>query len=373
MIINIASSGGRTHMLDTARELAKCGHVVRFYSYVPTKRAMKYGLPKECSYSLYYWVFPFLVLFKLFGFGGWRTYLYNRFCDLFLSFYMKPCDVFIGQSPIHYYSIKNAKKRFNALTILERGTIHVLDYQERLKALELKLKSKWDVRWDMKGYEAPDYISVGSEQVKESMMAHGVSREKIFVNNYGFNSKNFFPTELQKENFDLLMVGRWSKMKGADIITEVCRKKGYSFLHVGGLVDSFPVLNNMQHIDSVDEQELYKYYAKAKVFVLPTWCEGLALVQLQAMACGLPMVCSIYSGGRDLKKYIKEGTWIFEMKDLTLSEFIRNIDEALSVANKQKGKRFYLNQDFDDASWRGYGKRYDDFLKNAFVKIVSNK
>ena len=53
MIINIASFGGRTHMLDTARELEKFGHIVRFYSYVPTKRAMKFGLKKECSYSLY--------------------------------------------------------------------------------------------------------------------------------------------------------------------------------------------------------------------------------------------------------------------------------------------------------------------------------
>lgn len=54
MVINIASFGGRTHMLDTARELARHGHTVRFYSYVPTKRAVRYGLPKECSFSYQY-------------------------------------------------------------------------------------------------------------------------------------------------------------------------------------------------------------------------------------------------------------------------------------------------------------------------------
>ena len=66
MVINIASFGGRTHLLDTARELAKQGNIVRFYSYVPTKRAVKYGLPAECNYSLFLWALPFLVLYKIF-------------------------------------------------------------------------------------------------------------------------------------------------------------------------------------------------------------------------------------------------------------------------------------------------------------------
>lgn len=46
MKINILSSG-RFHVCDLARELARNGHDVKFYSFVPTKRAMKFGLPKE--------------------------------------------------------------------------------------------------------------------------------------------------------------------------------------------------------------------------------------------------------------------------------------------------------------------------------------
>lgn len=44
MRINIGSFGGRAHMLDLARELEKMGHNVKFYSYVPTSFAMKFGL-----------------------------------------------------------------------------------------------------------------------------------------------------------------------------------------------------------------------------------------------------------------------------------------------------------------------------------------
>ena len=48
MKITIAASH-RFHLLDLARELASLGHEVRFYSYVPTKRAMKFGLKKETN------------------------------------------------------------------------------------------------------------------------------------------------------------------------------------------------------------------------------------------------------------------------------------------------------------------------------------
>ena len=117
MIINVASFGGRSHMLDLARELEKLGNTVRFYSYVPTKRAIQFGLKKECSYSLYYLAIPFLVLFKIFGFKKNLLYIYRVIYDYITAWIMKPCDVFIGQVPMHLYSLKQAKKKFGTITI----------------------------------------------------------------------------------------------------------------------------------------------------------------------------------------------------------------------------------------------------------------
>ena len=55
------------------------------------------------------------------------------------------------------------------------------------------------------------------------------------------------------------------------------------------------------HVDAVDQSKLVDYYAKAKVFVLPSRQEGLAMVQAQAIACNLPLVGSKDSGAEDLK------------------------------------------------------------------------
>src|SRR5262245_44323934 len=49
--VGIASSG-RFHLLDLARELNALGVNVRFYSYVPRKRAEAFGLPRHCHVAL---------------------------------------------------------------------------------------------------------------------------------------------------------------------------------------------------------------------------------------------------------------------------------------------------------------------------------
>jgi hypothetical protein len=129
MRINIASSG-RFHVCDLAKELKKNGHDVRFYSYVPTKRLIKFGLQKECSYSLFFLMLPILALIKLSKQAEWATKLEWFVLDHLVAWYMKPCDVFIAMSSIYLYSFKYAKDKYNCITILERGSNHTLDIKE---------------------------------------------------------------------------------------------------------------------------------------------------------------------------------------------------------------------------------------------------
>ena len=69
MKINIASYGGRNWLLELARELDKQGHEVNFYSYLPSNRALKFGLKKECNCSYFVLALPFFFLLFLFSFS----------------------------------------------------------------------------------------------------------------------------------------------------------------------------------------------------------------------------------------------------------------------------------------------------------------
>ena len=184
----------------------------------------------------------------------------------------------------------------------------------------------------------------------------------MFVNPYGVSLAQFYPTTLSGD-YDLIYVGGWRYEKGSNYLVDVCRKYGYRLIHVGSLVNlKFPEDDLFTHVDAVDQKELVNYYAKAKVFVIPSLSEGLAMVQAQAIACGLPVVCSKNTGGRDLKKYVKNPEYIIEMSDYSIEALHNSIEKALSLASKQNGVRNYAGDVSSNLSWEAYGKRYSKFL-----------
>lgn len=371
--INIASSGGRFHLLDLARELRNNGHEVHFYSYVPSKRAKRYGLQPECdnNYSIMY--IPFHILLLITKRAHWALYLFHRFFDLYTAFCMKPCDVLIAHSPMHVYTIKYAKKKYGAKVILERGTSHVLTQIEVLKQnpsnKNKDVMPQMFLKRDLLGYELADYISIASEHVYKSFIDNGIMPNKLFKNPYGVDLSTFYPTELDKSNrvFDVLMVGQWCHRKGCDMLYKACQELNISLLHVGSIVDlPFVETNNFIHHDAIDEKQLCNVYKSARIFVLPSREEGLAMVQPQAMVCGLPLICSMFSGGKDLREMLpKENQkWVILINKLSIEEVKIGIIEGLRLASQQRGIRNYVGDFAEKLTWKAYGERYNNFLKS---------
>lgn len=378
MVINIASMGGRTHLLNTAVELHKLGHKVRFYSYARLSNVRKFGLPLSCLRSSIplYAVFRLLSLFsRRFSPTG---HLYHIVSDWLTSLLMGRCDLFIGQSPMHLRSLRKARERFGSVVILECGMEHVRDWERRLQECyetDKRFVPMTEMEWVEEGYKQADYLCVGSQSAKMSFTSNGIAPEVVFVNKYGFSEEWFPPTTIPEGEcvYDLLMVSGWRAMKGARIIEGFCRSHPeVTFLHVGSLIDEFPALPNMVHCDAVNENELTQFYRQARVYVLPSYSEGMAITQLQALASGLPIVCSSRTGGAELSEYTSEGGWITEMRSLTVEEFERCVEAALEVARSQRGVRNYLLKGARmQASWGGYGKRYDAIVKSILAKVTA--
>lgn len=372
MIINIASFGGRSHMLDLARELERQGNIVRFYSYVPTKRAMQFGLKKECSYSLYYYAIPFLTLFKILGFKKNLLFAYRVIYDYITAWMMKPCDVFIGQVPMHLYSLRWAKRKFGAVTICESGLSNIDVYIRILRSIGIADYPKIGISRYRACYKEADFISVASDFSVKGFLEQGFSKKKLIMNPYGVSLNNFHATNLVEQPYDCLMVGQWSKRKGVDMAVKACENLGLSLLHVGAIVDMpFPKSRSFTHINPVNEQELIKYYSQSKIFLFPSYEDGFGLVLIQALACGLPIACSPNTGGPTLKKMLDDKKWVVVMEDISTTSLERAILKALELSNIQRGERFYANEVLADFSWTAYGKRYDMFLKSLFINDTS--
>ncbi len=367
MKINIAASH-RFHLLDLARELEKQGHDVRFYSYVPTKRCMQFGLSKKASKWMW-WTLPFVLLEKKFP----KLYLLKKIkyniIDFSVAVLMGKSDVFIALSGLYIKAAEKAK-RMGTNVILERGSKHSLEQKRILENIpSLKFKDPVpdiNVKRNLKGYAIADFVAVASTHVKESFLKHQYPIEKLFVNPYGVDLSMFYPISGTEKKYDVIMVGGWSYRKGCDLIIEAIQKLQINFLHVGSIVDlEFPKNNPLfTHVDSVNQKELIKYYNQAKIFLLPSREEGLAMVQMQAVSCNLPLICSQDSGGADLKTYFGDSKAIVVLEELNSDRIVEAINKMLIFINDQpKDYVFYDMSGKEKLSWQSYGKRYDQFLE----------
>lgn len=112
--------------------------------------------------------------------------------------------------------------------------------------------------------------------------------------------------------------------------------------------------------------ELGKYYNMAKISILPSRQDGFGLVLSQAMACGLPIVCTKDTGGEDLKQFLSDDKWIVVIEKTNAAELKAGILKALELYDELPEGYDYMKESRSELSWRGYGKRYADFLDNIY-------
>jgi len=72
-------------------------------------------------------------------------------------------------------------------------------------------------------------------------------------------------------------------------------------------------LANVHFVGGVDYDRIADYYASAEVFVIPTLEDNWSLVVPEAMACGLPILCSVYNGCWPELVHDKVNGWFFRV------------------------------------------------------------
>lgn len=369
MKIAIASIG-RFHVLDLARELDHLGLETLFYSYVPVKRGERFGLPAKVQRSVLPYVWPLV---------GWQRYAGSfaprlqeramaRGLNLSVQARLEPCDVFICMSGMYLEAARYAKRRFGAQVWLERGSRHILSQRQILREAGAAGPSDFIVARETAGYEIADRIVVPSRHVVQSFneIAPNLA-PKLFVNPYGVDIEQFPATTVVPSGLPtVLCVGGWSRQKGSDILVEAIRLlEGVQLLHVGSIVDlPFPKDAKFQHVDPVPQWQLREYYARAHVFAMASRQEGLALVQAQALASGLPLVCTDRTGGVDLG--LSEGLRdrILEVPHGDAGALADALRRTL-VRAEQGGFAPLADADRRLLDWSAYGRRYADELRRA--------
>ena len=296
---------------------------------------------------------------------------------------LKKIDVFIGWSSMSYRSMKVAKEK-GALTILERGSSHILFQknilQEEYKKFGLKFYfNKNIVKKELKEYELADYISIPSQFVMNSFLEHGVSKDKLFLNPYG--ASTFFKrTEDNKKNkkFTIVYLGTSCIRKGVNYLLESIQnlninKINYEVLFIGKVEDEMKSIiadfntTNCKFIGFVNHYDLPKILSNCDVAIHPSIEEGMSMVTLQLLACGVPVIATFNTGASEVVKNDYNGYIVEIRKPQAIADKIEYL-----YSNPELLKQMKLNsvksvsQNF---KWDDYGDRYYKFLNN----IINNK
>lgn len=154
--------------------------------------------------------------------------------------------------------------------------------------------------------EMADRILVGSSFARQSFIDLGYDASRIVVTPYGVDAGQFTPREQPRRDgmFRVLFVGQIGQRKGLSYLFEGYEKfrRADSELHVvGGYCAGHEVYARFQslyrHTSHVPHKDLPSLFRDADVFVFPSLIEGMGLVVLEAMACGVPVITTTHGPG----------------------------------------------------------------------------
>ena len=154
--------------------------------------------------------------------------------------------------------------------------------------------------------ERADLIIVQSKFCKESMIYNGIPADKVMVNPMGVDTSIFKKREKVPDQIRFISVGTISLRKGHQYLFRAfervkARLPQAELVCVGDYKCDFRKerpkwAGTFRYIEHLPHPELAKLLQTCTAFVFPSQEEGIARAQIEALACGLPVI-GTHEGG----------------------------------------------------------------------------
>lgn len=197
--------------------------------------------------------------------------------------------------------------------------------------------------------------------IKKSIQTIDVIEWKKEINSLPDKYKLRKELEIAEDKITLLSVSNYIPLKNLEkLIDEVVLIPDCELLLIGEgelknlfktKIDSYNASNRIKLINRQVGKQLKKYYKASDIFVFPSNRDTFGYVVVEALASGLPVICSANAGASLFIEDASNGYVISPEKDFTnsIKDTIRNIEEMSSNALKSvskytienKAKKFY--------------------------------
>jgi glycosyltransferase involved in cell wall biosynthesis len=358
----IISAGGKFHAFKLAQQLHRAGNLHSLFTFDYTRRDQATIPPHKVYNATACKLFNQLILrLRLARFIDKNRL--NRIKDNAFDYlisrklnHVDKIDLFVVWAHYAQRSIPVARAK-GAKIIVESGSCHIQTQQQLLEAEY----HRWAITappihpriiQKMTGeYAQADYIMTLSHFARQSFLDHGFAPGHVLLAPCGVDVDFFYnPQRSTPSKFRVMFVGLVTLRKGVQYLIQAWQKAGLpahaTELVIAGAINKdfasitsrLPITPNITFTGPVNRTALRTLYNQASLFVLPSIEDGFGMVIGEAMASGLPVICSSHTAGPDL---ITEGTegFIVEPGDVdTLANKIRwsyeHQEQAIAMGTK---------------------------------------
>jgi D-inositol-3-phosphate glycosyltransferase len=298
---------------------------------------------------------------------------------------IKKCDLVHAHGHVYmssYLAGKVAKKYEKPFIVTQHNTF--IDYQSILNLLERlndltvgKSVLKRANRIITVSKETMKYVlKLGADKTKTTVIYNGVDTDYFHPVNKGESRKKL---GLPKNRKIILSVRRLVYKNGLDTLIEsvslvardhpnilfVVAGKGPSRKLIEDRIKELGIDANIKLAGFVPDSLLPVYYDAANYFILPSASgEGLPLVLLEAMACGLPVIATTVGGTPEIIVHMKNGVLVPPRNSEAMAEVISKIlsEERLGSTIGEEARRIVEERFTWAENLRQLHKIYSEFV-----------
>jgi starch synthase len=316
--------GGRWHAFDLALGLKRRGALKHLITNYPWFKVARWGFDRNEVVCLPASQAINQAVHRLAPEGSrWRfQYFIHSLFAKKAAAHIGDAEIVHGWSSFSLASLVKAR-RAGIPFILERGSSHMsvqcrILREERSKiGLTGEFTHPKVASMELIEYERATAIAVPSRFVEGTFIEAGVAPSRLVRNTLGVNLRHFQPPKEKwgDKAFTIVFAGSLSYRKGLHYLSKAFRLLDVPdarLLLVGGSVSETDALlgsrqDGIRRVGHVPQAELLSHYHASSVFAIASIEEGLAMVQAQALATGLPLVCTTNTGGEDLLEILNAG------------------------------------------------------------------
>lgn len=268
-------------------------------------------------------------------------------------------------------------KRMKGKFILDQSIGHPVEKERIFSALRhrfpewsvtLPRKAEAHIAEEIEEHELADIVVAPSSFVSRTLTAHGVPEAKIRIIPFGTDLDCFRPAEASRRSGPVvfLFVGSISARKGVPILLEAWRRMRINnaelWLVGPGAAPKCATVDlpaSVRFLGRRSRSEIAELMRRADIFVFPSFFEGLAQVQVEALASGLPVISTIEAGAEDL---IRDGANGFLVPAGDAAILSERMLQAAADRNLLDAMRRDAIAQREELSWTVYGERWAKVL-----------